>query len=510
MLNNAQKIKEFFNINGYYLRLKLTSQQLSFISYNSNKLDGIRYETKYTLEEIKKNEKIKNLTIIELYELICNKIKEKKFMIKNEQNNVILYLLDNGENNPSKELQIHLFPNNKHYISEYENVLSNVIINLREENKNLRNEINKIKQFINFGNLNNKSSQSFAEVKILKVNPTNTNNNNKIILSQSQNILQKPSLYQMENNSDNSTNNKLPPPIKKISSGPVPAPKGNLMQNQNMVNPVNINAIANNNKNNLKIIDNLSIDSLANIKYPDYPEVEISSNSFGKIVAYGVNSYHGIFKKNNEDRTKVILDSKLSKTINNSNGEPIVPNISYFAIYDGHGGNKCSDFLQEKFHNLLFNSSSFPIYTLQAIYDAFMKSEQEFESISFDLQKLVMLDKSGSCALSALFINEWCFISYLGDSRALYSIDSGKHLFQITRDHKPNDLIEKARIEKAGGRIYKDTRLKINGQKIHVNEQALPGFIFPYRVVPGNLSVSINFLLYKFSYYYRWPEQLEI
>ena len=57
-----------------------------------------------------------------------------------------------------------------------------------------------------------------------------------------------------------------------------------------------------------------------------------------------------------------------------------------------------------------------------------------------------MLDKSGSCALSALIIDEWCYIIYLGDSRGIYSFDSGNQLFQITRDHKPNDIIERTRI----------------------------------------------------------------
>ena len=488
MINGAQKIKEFFNLYGYYLRLHLTNQQLSLISYNSNLLDGIKYESKDNIEEIKKNENVKNLTVDDLYELITSKIKENKFMIKNEQNILKIILYNNIQNNSSKEIEFNLFPNNKEYISEYENVLSNIIINLREENKLLKNEINEIKKFINFNNSNN---TKFAEVKLLKSKPQNVNNN--INISQSQNLLNNSISNKISNN------HKLPAPIKKTISGPMPEQKENLMKNKNMINQAQLNI--------LKNLENLNIESLANIKYQDYPKVELSPKSFGKIIAYGVNSYHGIFKKNNEDRTKVILDSKLNKTINNSYGEPIIPNISFFAIYDGHGGNKCSDFLYDKFHTLLFNSTSFPIYTLQAIYDAFMKSEKEFESLSFDPQRGVMLDKSGSCALSALFINEWCFMSYLGDSRALYSYDSGKQLFQITRDQKPNDIIEKSRIERAGGRIFKDTRLKINGEKIHVNEQACPGIVFPFRVVPGNLSVSIYIIILIL---YRLLEQLGI
>ena len=72
------------------------------------------------------------------------------------------------------------------------------------------------------------------------------------------------------------------------------------------------------------------------------------------------------------------------------------------------------------------------------------------------------------------------------------SFDSGNHFYQITRDHKPNDPIEKSRIEKVGGSIYKDTRVKINGKKVFIKEEDLkPGLSFPFRVSPGNLAVSI-------------------
>ena len=81
MSDNTQKIKEHFNLNGYYLRINLTNQQLSLISYNSNLLNGIKYEKIFTLEEIKKNDKIKNLTVAGLYDLINKKIKENRIMV---------------------------------------------------------------------------------------------------------------------------------------------------------------------------------------------------------------------------------------------------------------------------------------------------------------------------------------------------------------------------------------------------------------------------------------------
>ena len=71
-------------------------------------------------------------------------------------------------------------------------------------------------------------------------------------------------------------------------------------------------------------------------------------------------------------------------------------------------------------------------------------------------------------------IDEFCFLINLGNSRALYSFDSGKKFFQVSRDHLPNDPIEKNRIEKAGGKIYREDKTDINGDIININETKFP------------------------------------
>lgn len=65
-----------------------------------------------------------------------------------------------------------------------------------------------------------------------------------------------------------------------------------------------------------------------------------------------------------------------------------------------------------------------------------------------------MLDRSGSCAICSLFIDDVCYIINVGDSRSFMSAEGGKYTVALSRDHKPNDELEQARIEKAGGKIY--------------------------------------------------------
>lgn len=486
MLSGSQRIKEFFNLNGYYLRMNLINQQIKLTSYNSEKLDGIKYELVINSDEIKKDNKIQNLTVEEIFDLISKKIKEKKIMVRNEPNSLTLILLENITNNPAKDIKFCLLKNNRYYPSEYEVVLSDVIMSLRDENKTMRNELNEIKNLLKASSKNNNNNipnnnPKFAEVKVLNNHELNPSSN----VNQNKNILKNTVSPNIPNQLNNTMIGKTPLPIRNALSGPIPGqpnkPAG--------INQPQINNIINNNKIIAKNTANLSLKDCANVKHPDYPQVILNQNSFGRITAYALNSYHGIFKNINEDKAKIILEYKINRQIKNGNGDIINPKISYFGIYDGHGGSKCSDFLQQKFDSFLLNSNFLPLYPFQAINEAFIKAEKEFELISFDSQKKALLDKSGSCVLALLIIDDICYVSYLGDSRGLYSCDSGNQLYQITRDHKPNDPQEKERIEKAGGKIYKDTRLKINGQKISVNE-SIPGIIFPYRVSPGNLSVS--------------------
>ena len=235
----------------------------------------------------------------------------------------------------------------------------------------------------------------------------------------------------------------------------------------------------------------MTVSTLANLPYKYYPTAEFSSKACANISGYGMNSYNGKVKKYNEDRTKAITDYKTNKTII-IKGNEHKPTISYFSIFDGHGGKKCSDFLKEYLDSYLFNSSYFPREPYKAIRESFKKAEDNFCAMAYDAKNNILLDKSGSCALVMLIINDILFSINLGDSRALYSYDTGKYLYQITRDHKPNDEIEKQRIENAGGQVYYANKVTRNGKEVQLKEENYgKGFSFPYRVIPGKIAVSL-------------------
>ena len=100
------------------------------------------------------------------------------------------------------------------------------------------------------------------------------------------------------------------------------------------------------------------------------------------------------------------------------------------------------------------NSKYFPAYPIQAVKEGFINAEKAFMGLAIDRSRNQLVDKSGSCALVVLIINDALYAINLGDCRALMSTNSGQYLYQITRDHKPNDEIERRRIERSGAKVY--------------------------------------------------------
>ena len=134
------------------------------------------------------------------------------------------------------------------------------------------------------------------------------------------------------------------------------------------------------------------------------------------------------------------------------------PSCSFFAVYDGHGGSSCADFLRDNLHQFIIKQDCFPADPKQAIVKGFDEAEQVFlamvekaaeeairnknqyqEEYDDDTEDDDFVDNSGSCAIVMMIIGDICYMSNVGDSRALISKDGGKVVEELSRDHKPTD-----------------------------------------------------------------------
>jgi serine/threonine protein phosphatase PrpC len=219
--------------------------------------------------------------------------------------------------------------------------------------------------------------------------------------------------------------------------------------------PIISQSSKNNSSNLLKIslLDNneKTLINAFNRKYENYPECRSSQKLTGLAKSVAYNTYKGLSKETNEDRIIVVIPiPKPQKTLHRT-----WPKMSYFAIFDGHGGENCSEYLKNNFLNILIENKNFPYDIKLALTETFEKIEKDFFNKNKGKEK-EEIDKSGSCALVCIMTENKIFIANIGDSRAIMSINNGTKIKQLTVDHKPNNIKEYERVIKNGGKVYID------------------------------------------------------
>ncbi len=154
-------------------------------------------------------------------------------------------------------------------------------------------------------------------------------------------------------------------------------------------------------------------------------------------VAYGV-STHQNKRPYQEDRfTYAVLGSR---------GD-------FFAVYDGHGGDKTSSYLRNNMHNSFVQCAR---ETIQQRFECAFALSEEYALSHFS---------DGSTAVIAYIDNNnIVHYAWVGDSRAVLEKDGIVGL--ATDDHKPDVPAEKKRIENAGGTIKHHGVWRVNGLAI--------------------------------------------
>lgn len=137
--------------------------------------------------------------------------------------------------------------------------------------------------------------------------------------------------------------------------------------------------------------------------------------------------------------------------------------VSYFAVFDGHGGARASRFAAEHLHQTL--AKKFPSgdpenvdkLIKKCLLDTFKQTDEEFLKKASS-QKPAW--KDGSTATCVLVVDDMVYVANLGDSRAVLcrmedsAADQRRPVtLALSKEHNPTIYEERMRIQRAGGTV---------------------------------------------------------
>lgn len=175
------------------------------------------------------------------------------------------------------------------------------------------------------------------------------------------------------------------------------------------------------------------------------PVVEkTSSEGQDECVIYGVSAMQG-WRISMEDAHAAVLD--LHAKYLSPSGQPTDPakRLSFFGVYDGHGGDKVAQFAGENVHKIVARQESFARGDIeQALKDGFLATDRAIlEDPKYEEEV------SGCTASVSIISRDKIWVANAGDSRSVLGVKGRAK--PLSFDHKPQNEGEKARISAAGG-----------------------------------------------------------
>ncbi|ODV95465.1 hypothetical protein PACTADRAFT_42469 [Pachysolen tannophilus NRRL Y-2460] len=149
-------------------------------------------------------------------------------------------------------------------------------------------------------------------------------------------------------------------------------------------------------------------------------------------------------KEDDEDNKNKNKNNNNNNNIGKDEGD-IKNQVSFFGVYDGHGGEKVALFTGENLHKIIQNTDAFKQCDYpKALKDGFLNCD-----VAILEDENMKHDESGCAATTCIITKEKIYCANAGDSRTIMSVDGSAKA--LSYDHKPSNEGEKARICAAGG-----------------------------------------------------------
>ena len=364
------------------------------------------------------------------------------------------------ELNPYIEKKKYVIPKNKKYIRNLssKNPIENRLfynVPLQKFNSNEYNNYNRMKQKINI----NKSSPKFKKVNYIEIYRKTSNNqiirNNipLIHINLSNSIRRKNQNPKIQNLTPNQTLKKKPQTSNNIQ--------------QNQLKTIHLNNITNNTSSNQNSNLNSNSNNNQNEKEEkeekkEKEEIKEKEEKEEKKENLKIESTSNDKNENNENEKKLYIDYYYKEDPNITSREKmedfhsIIPNlslnplISYFAIFDGHNGDKPALYCMNNFHNIILKNLKINNYDIEkSLINSYQNIDEEISKENYN-------EESGTTSTTLLIyekLNEKYYAcANVGDSQC-YLIKKNSVL-KISKDHKCNDKSEVDRIKKSGGMVF--------------------------------------------------------
>lgn len=192
--------------------------------------------------------------------------------------------------------------------------------------------------------------------------------------------------------------------------------------------------------------------------------------SFG--IGFGSSTVQGKFHKNEDVIVEPIpladtLDTAFTRMIRDTSESKVeevqetssftelnLSDVTFTAIFDGHGGSDCAKYMSEALPArvaYLASQTSLKSFddlcSSSLVSTAFLQCESEFE-------ETCPFSPSGACVVAALVYKSSFLLAWLGDCRAV--LYSGSNVLPLTADHRTSNQMEFNRIIQAGGSVVND------------------------------------------------------